>query len=172
MSLEKFLEGLNPAQREVVDSRVHCVAIAVPGAGKTATIAAKAAVLLEDPEIKVGAVTFSKDAAVELRARILSLAGPGSNRRLLAGTFHSLAYRQLAPPGSKRPDIASDGQRAAIVSQVVQELGLELKLDEAMSIIDRLKTSLDAPREDTSDGRLYHAYQKALGRSRRVDFKI
>lgn len=171
MSLEKVLEGLNPAQREVVDSRAHCVAIAVPGAGKTATIAAKAAVLLEDPDIRVGAVTFSKDAAVELRARILSLAGPGANRRLLAGTFHSLAYRQLTAPGGKRPDIASDGHRAAILSQVLQELGLELKLDEAMAIIDRLKICLDAPREDTSDGRLYHAYQKALGRSRRVDFQ-
>ncbi|WP_439673049.1 DNA 3'-5' helicase (plasmid) [Cupriavidus necator] len=171
MSLEMVLDGLNPAQREVVDLRQHCVAIAVPGAGKTATIAAKAAVLLADPKVKVGAVTFSKDAAIELRDRILALAGAGAKNRLLAGTFHSLAYRQLAPASGKRPDIASDGHRAAIVSQVLQELGMEVKLEDAIATIDRLKTVLGAPPEGSSDGQLFHAYQKALARSRRVDFQ-
>lgn len=171
MSLQKVLEGLNASQREVVDLRHHCVAVAVPGAGKTATIAAKAAVLLADPKVRVGAVTFSKDAAVELRARILKLAGPQAKSRLLAGTFHSLAYRQLAPAGGKRPEIASDGHRAAIVSHVLQDLGMDMKLDEAVSVIDRLKIRLDAPPNEGLEGRLYHAYQKALQRSKRVDFQ-
>lgn len=74
MSLAEVLEKLNPSQREVVDCRDHCVAVAVPGAGKTATIAAKAALLLSNPALTVGAVTFSKDAAIELRDRILKLA--------------------------------------------------------------------------------------------------
>ncbi|MFP3534112.1 UvrD-helicase domain-containing protein, partial [Burkholderia sp. SIMBA_042] len=84
MSLAEVLERLNPSQREVVDHVGHCVAVAVPGAGKTATIAAKAAVLLSQPNVTVGAVTFSKDAAVELRDRILALAGPAAKSRLLA----------------------------------------------------------------------------------------
>jgi len=91
-----MLDGLNPQQREVAELRRHCVAIACPGAGKTKTIAAKAALLLADPHAVVGAVTFSKDAAVELRDRILALAGAGARSRLIAGTFHSLANRQLA----------------------------------------------------------------------------
>ncbi len=73
-----MLDGLNPQQREVAELRHHCVAIACPGAGKTKTIAAKAALLLSNPTAIVGAVTFSKDAALELRDRILALAGDGA----------------------------------------------------------------------------------------------
>ncbi|MEM5432396.1 putative DNA helicase superfamily I [Cupriavidus taiwanensis] len=171
MSLDKVLDGLNSAQREVVDLRQHCVAVAVPGAGKTATIAAKAAVLLADPGITVGAVTFSKDAAIELRERILALAGKAAKPRLLAGTFHSLAYRQLATPTGKRPDIASEGHRAAMVSQVLHDLGLEMKLEEAIAIIDRLKMSLHEPADGGTESRLYHVYQKVLGRTKRLDFQ-
>ncbi|SEK12714.1 UvrD/REP helicase N-terminal domain-containing protein [Paraburkholderia diazotrophica] len=59
-----MLDELNPQQREVAQLRQNCVAIACPGAGKTKTIATKAALLLQDSAAVVGAVTFSKDAAV------------------------------------------------------------------------------------------------------------
>ena len=58
-----MLDELNPQQREVAQLRQNCVAIACPGAGKTKTIATKAALLLQDSAAMVGAVTFSKDAA-------------------------------------------------------------------------------------------------------------
>ncbi len=48
-----MLDELNPAQREVVELRRHCVAVACPGAGKTKTIATKAAMLLAEPEATV-----------------------------------------------------------------------------------------------------------------------
>ncbi|MFP3756317.1 ATP-dependent helicase [Cupriavidus sp. SIMBA_020] len=171
MSLAEVLERLNPSQREVVDHVGHCVAVAVPGAGKTATIAAKAAVLLSQPNVTVGAVTFSKDAAVELRDRILALAGPAAKSRLLAGTFHSLAYKQLTALKGRRPDIATDGERAAILSQVLQDAGLEWKLEDAIASIERLKTSFDTPSAETVEGQLFVAYQDALQRNGRVDFQ-
>lgn len=171
MSLAEVLQKLNPAQREVVECREHCVAVAVPGAGKTATIAAKAAVLLSDPALTVGAVTFSKDAAIELRDRILKLAGPTAKRRLIAGTFHSLAYKQLVSVAGKKPDIASDGDRAALIAQVLQELGLEWKLEEAVAVIERLKTELSSPTDDSVESQMYVAYQAALERNGRVDFQ-
>ncbi|WP_116386151.1 ATP-dependent helicase [Cupriavidus taiwanensis] len=171
MSLAEVLERLNPSQREVVDCREHCVAVAVPGAGKTATIAAKAAVLLGDPNLTVGAVTFSKDAAIELRDRILSLAGPGAKKRLIAGTFHSLAYKQLSSAAGKRLDIASDGDRAALLAQVLQDSGFEWKLDEAIAVIERLKTELGMPAMDGLEGQLLAAYQEALERNGRLDFQ-
>ncbi|WP_061958724.1 ATP-dependent helicase [Cupriavidus pauculus] len=171
MSLAEALEKLNPSQREVVDCRGHCVAVAVPGAGKTATIAAKAALLLTDPNMRVGAVTFSKDAAVELRDRILMLAGPSAKKRLIAGTFHSLAYKQLSSTGGKRPDIATDGERAAIVIQLLQEMGLEWDLEDAVSVIEKCKTELGDPSADTIEGQLYAGYQQALKRNGRLDFQ-
>jgi len=108
-----MLDELNPQQREVALLRRHCVAIACPGAGKTKTIATKAARLLEDPAAVVGAVTFSKDAALELRERILAIAVPDAKRRLIAGTFHSLAFRQIGQPGRARHDIASEATGSA-----------------------------------------------------------
>ncbi len=166
-----MLDELNPAQREVVELRKHCVAVACPGAGKTKTIATKAAILLADPNVTVGAVTFSKDAAVELRDRIVALAGPGAKKRLLAGTFHSLAYKQLGQADRKRPDIASDGDRIAILAQVLEDIGLEWKVEDAVAVIERLKTELANPPPATIEAQLFDAYQRALERNGRVDFQ-
>lgn len=171
MSLEKVLEGLNPSQREVVDLRGHCVAVAVPGAGKTATIAAKAAVLLADPHVTVGAVTFSKDAAIELRDRILGLAGASAKKRLTAGTFHSLAYKQLGNRTGKLTDIVHDGVRFAIVSQILLEFGLDWKPEDAIAAIERAKMDLSDPQPGTVESQLYEAYQSALARNGKIDFQ-
>lgn len=168
--MQHLLEELNPSQREVALLRRHCVAVAVPGAGKTKTIATKAALLLANENARVGAVTFSKDAAVELRDRILALAGPGAKKRLLAGTFHSLAFKQLGATG-KRPGIASDGDRLALVAQVLDETGVEWKIDDAVAAIERAKTALDAPPAGTPEALLFEAYQDALARNGKIDFQ-
>jgi len=140
------LDTLNEQQREVVNLRRNSVAVACPGAGKTTTIATKAALLLAEPNARVGAVTFSKDAAVELRDRIVKLAGPEHKRRLLAGTFHSLAYKQISGPG-RRLDIASDGDRTAILQRVLQDLGLPWKPEEAVPIIEQVKNNFGKAEE-------------------------
>ncbi|RKT10580.1 superfamily I DNA/RNA helicase [Paraburkholderia sp. RAU2J] len=161
-----MLEGLNPQQREVAEQRRHCVAIACPGAGKTKTIAAKAALLLSNPDALVGAVTFSKDAAVELRDRILALAGDGAKKRLIAGTFHSLAFKQLG-----KRDIASDGDRMGLVARVIAELGLNWKPEEVVPVIERIKTNFGRVEAGTADAQIYAAYQEALERNGKIDFQ-
>jgi superfamily I DNA/RNA helicase len=168
-----MLDELNEQQREVALLRRHCVAIACPGAGKTKTIAAKAAALLQDPNSIVGAVTFSKDAAMELRQRILGIAGAQAKRRLIAGTFHSLAFRQLGQPGDSRRDIATDGDRMGLLARVIAELGLGWKPEEVIPIIERIKTNfgrVDAA-SDSPDAQLYAAYQDALTRNGKIDFQ-
>lgn len=171
MALETVLAGLNPAQREVVDLRQHCVAVAVPGAGKTATIAAKAAVLLAEPGVSVGAVTFSKDAAVELRDRILALAGSDARSRLFAGTFHSLAYKQLGKGPSGKKDIVHDGVRFAIVSRILQEHGVEMKVEDAIAAVERVKLELSDPPSGSVEAEIFTAYQEALARNGKIDFQ-
>ncbi|MGF6768595.1 superfamily I DNA/RNA helicase [Paraburkholderia sp. GAS199] len=161
-----MLDGLNPQQREVAEQRQHCVAIACPGAGKTKTIAAKAALLLSNPAAIVGAVTFSKDAAVELRDRILTLAGDGAKKRLIAGTFHSLAFKQLG-----KRDIATDGDRMALIARVIAELGLNWKPEEVVPVIERIKTNFGRVEAGTPDAQIYAAYQNALERNGKIDFQ-
>ncbi|WP_176060263.1 ATP-dependent helicase [Paraburkholderia sp. BCC1876] len=166
-----MLDELNPQQREVALTRRPCVAIACPGAGKTKTIAAKAALLLRDPALKVGAVTFSKDAAVELRDRILRSASPDAKGRLTAGTFHSLAFRQLGLGGGARRDIASDGDRTGLLARVLAELGLNWKVEEAIPVIERIKTNFGRVEQGTTEAELYNAYQEALARNGKIDFQ-
>ena len=161
-----MLEGLNQQQREVAELRQHCVAIACPGAGKTKTIAAKAALLLSNPSAIVGAVTFSKDAAVELRDRILALAGDGARKRLIAGTFHSLAFKQLG-----KRDIATDGDRMGLLARVIAELGLNWKPEEVVPVIERIKTNFGRVEAGTPDAQIYAAYQEALERNGKIDFQ-
>lgn len=171
MSLAEVLGKLNPSQREVVDCSMHCAAVAVPGAGKTATIAAKAAVLLGDPNVTVGAVTFSKDAAIELRDRILALAGTAAKGRLVAGTFHSLAYKQLGATRGRLTDIVTDGVRTAIVGQILQERGIDWKVEDALASIERAKLQLGDPTPGTIDAQIFDAYQAALKRNGKIDFQ-
>ncbi|MFM0305757.1 ATP-dependent helicase [Paraburkholderia sediminicola] len=166
-----MLDDLNPQQREVAQMRRHCVAIACPGAGKTKTIAAKAALLLVDPATTVGAVTFSKDAAVKLRDRILRVASPSAKPRLIAGTFHSLAFRQLGQRGGARRDIASDGDRTGLLARVLAEMGLNWKVEEAVPVIERIKTNFGRVEQGTTEAQLYEAYQEALARNGKIDFQ-
>lgn len=167
-----MLDGLNARQREVVETRTACQAVACPGAGKTKTIATKAAVLLQDPSLIVGAVTFSKDAADELAERILDLAGADAKARLISGTFHKLAFKQLGKAaGGKRMDIAMDGDRFGMVERVVLELGIDLKVDEAIKAIEKVKTDFGRTVSGTREAVLYDAYQAALKRNGKIDFQ-
>ncbi|MEW6343104.1 MAG: ATP-dependent helicase [Pseudomonadota bacterium] len=167
-----MLEKLNPQQREVVETRSPCLAIACPGAGKTGTIATKAAVLLADPKVMVGAVTFSREAALELRSRILNLAGDGVKKRLLAGTFHSLAYKQVLGANSgPKIEIANEGDRFGLLDRVINELGLDLKVDAAIKIIENIKTDFGKVATGTPEEVLYKAYQAALKRNGKIDFQ-
>ncbi|WP_429501027.1 ATP-dependent helicase (plasmid) [Robbsia andropogonis] len=165
-----MLDSLNARQREVVELRRNSVAIACPGAGKTTTIATKAAMLLQESNARVGAVTFSKDAATELRERIRKLAGRDAKERLLAGTFHSLAYKQISRPG-RRLDIASEGDRQGILMRVLTDLGLEWKLEDAITLIEQLKTNFGRTDEGSMSEKLYQAYQEALERNGKIDFQ-
>lgn len=166
-----MLDELNPQQREVALLRRHCAAIACPGAGKTKMLAAKAARLLADPSAVVGAVTFSKDAALELQERILAIAVPDAKRRLTAGTFHSLAFRQIGRRGRARQDIASDGDRLGMLGRVIAEHGFDWKPEEAVPIVERIKTNFGRSEPGSAEARLYAAYQQALERNGKIDFQ-
>ncbi|HEX6476619.1 MAG TPA: ATP-dependent helicase [Acidimicrobiales bacterium] len=93
---------LNPEQREAVqhDDRPLLV-LAGAGTGKTATLAARLAHLLErgaEPE-RVCLLTFSRRAAAEMRARAGHMIDPALAARVVGGTFHSVAQRLLRHHG-------------------------------------------------------------------------
>lgn len=153
--MNEILAELNPEQRQVALHTGHTLAIACPGAGKTKTMATKAALLLDQGD-KVCAVTFTRDAALELRERIMKLAQPSGKPRLLVGTFHSVSLLMTTPhkhkgefgreilagmrsPFASPPNLVKEGVRVSYVIRAIRESGLKMTARDATPIIEQVK---------------------------------
>lgn len=97
---------LTRQQQEAVLHDGHLLIVAGPGSGKTSTSVAKATRIIRDPARSLVMVTFTKEAAEEMRKRLLkSLAAanlrPPDETRLVVATFHSIAIRHLKRHGMR-----------------------------------------------------------------------
>jgi len=168
VAIEPILAGLNPRQLEVVLARDHCTAYAGPGTGKTKTISAKVAYLLSSPNVRVGAVSFTRDSATTLKQRILEITGNGVKKRLLASTINSLCFRQI---GKAERDIASEGFRFIIARKICEELSLGVKADEVIRTVDMIKVKGELAHATDEMLAIYAMYQTQMERSRKIDFQ-
>lgn len=96
--------NLTPQQQEAVLHDGHLLIVAGPGSGKTSTSVAKATRILQDAKRSLVMVTFTREAAEEMRKRLLKSltdAGmrPPTEDRLVVATFHSIAIRHLKRHG-------------------------------------------------------------------------
>lgn len=137
---------LNPAQAQAVHATGGCLLItAPPGSGKTTVLKERAVFLLRNnPEAKLAAVTFTADAAGELKERILASC-PGLEDRLIAGTFHALCKKQLERNGS-RFMLVSESQRFELIKRAHAEIvkgKTELSLEDALLGVDAIKSKAD-----------------------------
>ena len=117
---ETAAEDLNPAQRSAVLAEAPVVAvIAGPGTGKTRTLTARIARLVAEgtPPESITAVTFTRQAAAEMRTRLETALGPQRAQALTIGTFHAVALRQLPEKailtGAAAQAVAKDVLKAA-----------------------------------------------------------
>ncbi|MCO6440501.1 MAG: ATP-dependent helicase, partial [Nitrococcus mobilis] len=169
----------DPHQREAILLYGHGLVSACPGAGKTRVLALRSAHLLATHRRgRVVAVTFTRDAAKGLRARILAEAGAEHARRCASGTFHGLALNQLKRQHGKgslrvlsareqRMMLAQAWERAASEAEFTFE-----RFDHASAAIEAIKACIDpAPSPQASAaGALYAIYQRLLERSGSHDF--
>ena len=94
---------LNPEQQAAVDHDDRpLLVLAGAGTGKTATLAARVAALLERgvPPERICLLTFSRRAATEMLGRAGRMADPALAARVVGGTFHSVATQLLRRYGS------------------------------------------------------------------------
>ncbi len=139
---------LNPHQERAVSTVGHCTVLACPGSGKTRVLSERAIRLLASHDKgRLCAVTFTRDAAEELKARILPSCGADVARRLAVGTFHSIALSQLKrlPRGQKPRRLLSDGERMAVLRRCMAQHPIEATFDDVVKNIDSAKARIRTP---------------------------
>jgi DNA helicase-2/ATP-dependent DNA helicase PcrA len=192
-----FLSGLNPQQREAVETTEGPVLIlAGAGSGKTRVITHRMAHIIATrhvPPSTLLAVTFTNKAAGEMRARIAALLeGMALTENPVLATFHSFCVRLLRRdgdplanirPGFKRNfTIYDDEEQNAIVKAAYQKLGLDEKqmpYRQTLSQISHAKSHKTSPDEMynkasnpqiTRVAAVYEEYEKALRQANALDF--
>ena len=118
MDAEALLEGLDPAQAAAVTSTALPLVILAPaGSGKTRVltrrIAHRVATGAIDPR-HVLALTFTREAAGEMRTRLLRL---GIREHVEAGTFHSVmlgVLKQRWADTERRPRTVVNDRRRLV----------------------------------------------------------
>jgi DNA helicase II / ATP-dependent DNA helicase PcrA len=195
--LTDFLSGLNPQQREAVETTEGPVLIlAGAGSGKTRVITHRISHLVSArhiPPPAILAVTFTNKAAGEMRSRVTSLLeGLALTTSPLISTFHSFCVRllrrdgdALAPirPGFTRTfSIYDDDDQLAIVKAAYRRMGLdekEMPYRATLSQISQAKSVKKTAQEmysQSADPRVtrvaavYEEYEKALHQANALDF--
>ena len=134
-----FSEELNPEQRDAVTAAEPVVAVvAGPGTGKTKTLVARIAWLVEEQGVRpeeITAVTFTKQAAGEMRQRLEArLGGKRAVARMHIGTFHALCLELL---GDVR--LLGRGEALEIAGEVLREQGRKGNAKNLLQAVSRVK---------------------------------
>lgn len=146
--LEKSREkplSWNEKQKQAIDS-IHRVTVvkAGPGTGKTGTLAAHILSLLEIRRIKpscITAVTFTNQAARELRERIQKQLGRGPASRLQIGSFHSIAWKLLKGQGVEFT-LAGEMETRDLASTLCKKYNLKQSVTQLLTQISNCKTGM------------------------------
>ncbi|HJP68393.1 MAG TPA: ATP-dependent helicase [Sphingomicrobium sp.] len=192
-TIARILAPLNDEQMAVANCQGNCLVIAGPGSGKTNTISRKIAATLQDPSERIAAVTFTREAALELRARTIALASKEAASRLLVGTFHSvmnlMSFPELAsnngremvfgrdiiagrpwPFGKTKWKIVKEGLRRSYILRALSELAIEdITLEEASRIIEQVKSG--TPATELRHEQMTQIYTDIMNRQKVIDFQ-
>jgi DNA helicase II / ATP-dependent DNA helicase PcrA len=121
------MSNLTPEQLKAAESTNHIVAvIAVPGSGKTKTMMERIGILVNDhgisPENILG-LTFTKNAANEMKTRLVDVLGDRSERVHLS-TIHSFCYYLLKREGFVF-EIVSGKEQLILMKEVMKQLKIK-----------------------------------------------
>ncbi|KAG6041277.1 hypothetical protein E4U41_005204 [Claviceps citrina] len=181
-----ILKSLNKAQRRAVTSDAATVAIlAGPGSGKTHTLTSRVVWLIQQAGYRPADIivaTFTVKAAREMKDRIGKRLGEEFEKRIVLGTFHSIARRYLTTYGKRiglgsNFAIADDGDSRAIIQRIAKRFDLKIEPADAKAWISKKKSKGSAPtakngkqRDHPSLDVCYREYQEHLARANLLDF--
>ncbi|WP_106356179.1 ATP-dependent helicase [Yoonia maritima] len=186
-----YLDSLNPAQREAVETlNGPVLMLAGAGTGKTKALTTRIAHLLATGTARpheILAVTFTNKAAREMKSRIGSLMGEAVEGMPWLGTFHSVCakllrrHAELVGLKSNFTILDTDDQ-IRLMKQLIEAAGIDAKRwppRMLSGIIDNWKNKAwtpdnvpvaDSAAFDHQGIALYTAYQKRLRDLNAVDF--
>ncbi|KAL7817224.1 P-loop containing nucleoside triphosphate hydrolase protein [Trichoderma gracile] len=182
-----ILKSLNAAQRRAVTSDAPTVAIlAGPGSGKTHTLTSRVVWLVQQTGYKpsdIVVATFTVKAAREMKERIGKILGPECERKIVLGTFHSIARRYLSAYGQHigldpKFGIADDGDSRAVIQRICKRHNFNIDPGFARAWISKNKAkghstepvSNKKQPENPSLNECYREYQEHLERSNLLDY--
>ncbi len=189
--MSSYLDGLNTAQREAVESTEGPVLVlAGAGTGKTRVLTTRFAHILLSHRAfpnQILTVTFTNKAAREMRERVAKIMG-GPVEGLWLGTFHSLCARMLRR-WAERVGLTSSfsildtDDQLRLLKQIMEAARIDFKRWPPNALMAQIQRWKDKgylpdqiPANDTSDfanGRaeeFYAAYQARLRQLNAVDF--
>jgi superfamily I DNA/RNA helicase len=163
-------DELNAEQRRAVETDArHVMIVAGPGTGKTKTLVARIAWLL-DHGVSAGeivALTFTHKAAAEMRDRLRPMLGSSMNTGILPEitTFHGLAYGLLQRAGAvDEREFVTDVQRKEVIRQLRRAADLRgVSARELGLILSRHKNGADEGEAVEKLAQEYRAALKARG---------
>lgn len=182
-----ILKSLNAAQRRAVTSNAPTVAIlAGPGSGKTHTLTSRVVWQIQQVGYQPADIivaTFTVKAAREMKERIGKRLGEEFQKKIVLGTFHSIARRYLSVYGKRigldpKFGIADDGDSKAIIQRICKRLDLKIEPSYAKSWISKKKAkgTAGAPAEKKKHPdspallECYREYQEHLTRANLLDY--
>jgi DNA helicase-2/ATP-dependent DNA helicase PcrA len=177
------MSELNPKQREAAQFKDGIAAvIAVPGSGKTRTMMERIGILVTEygipPEHILG-LTFTRNAADEMRSRLVPVLGDLSSRVRLS-TIHSFCLHLLKVEG-RVFEILSGKEQLVFIKNVMKRLRVkDLTVGTVLREISLAKNNIIDPYEFWAlfDGdktmmqiaSIYEAYDEAKGNKMLLDF--
>ena len=187
---KEILEGLNPAQREAVETiDGPLLIVAGPGSGKTRVISHRVAYLIRVCGVspyRILAVTFTNKAAREMKDRLQGLVGTRADQ-LSVGTFHAFCASLLRRDGKHMGldpgfSIYDDEDQMNLLKQAMELADLDPKRYAPRAVhgvISRAKSLLLDPQSlslnhesyfEEQAAKAYQRYQELLARNSAVDF--
>ena len=151
-------EALNPAQQAAVEADAPVtMVVAGPGTGKTKTLVARVARLIGRgvSPAEITAVTFTRQAAAELRERLTASLGKKAVRGLTVGTFHAIALTMLP----EKP-LLGGVQALELARAALAEAKCALAPAEFLRLVSAKKNGLNSP--DTLPEAAFVAYAAQL----------
>ena len=142
-----LFEGLNPQQMQAVMTPAAVTAvIAGPGTGKTKTLVSRIAYLVQRQGVKpaeITAVTFTNQAAKEMRLWLEHQLGRRAARSMTIGTFHAICLHELERADSPKTLIGEE-EALDFAEQTAQECGISHKAGWLLQEISKMKNDLQA----------------------------